>query len=168
MHPSNIHLHLISANEYWELDSGSNSLQRKIHAPKSLHPHLTISTDDLLGFYWHGTYFHLYVTKMYLIVAKWYTHVKYSYICVHVGIPTIDSTRALDDPGRHFVCKGILLNWNGDYPAQSKCAGTHDKVCHWCTYKSEPAPEINRRKWGSFRQWLPPDHRYRTDNRFGP
>jgi hypothetical protein len=186
MHPSNIHLHLISANEYWELDTGSNCLRRKIHAPKSLNPHLSIVTDDLLGFYWHGIYLPICVTNVYPSVSGWYpcvpmcapvcvpigvrtvpicTHVC---TCVSIGFRTVDSTRSLDDNGRVFVCKGILLNWNGDYPAQTKCAGTHDKVCHWCSYKSEPAPEINRRKWASFRRWLPAQHPYRTDGRFGP
>jgi hypothetical protein len=72
MHPSNIHLHLISANEYWELDTGSNCLRRKIHAPRSLNPHLSIGTDDLLGFYWHGTYLPLYATNVYPSVPKLY------------------------------------------------------------------------------------------------
>ena len=41
------------------------------------------------------------------------------------------------------------------------------QVCHWCDFKSQPAPEINRRKWGEFRRWLPANHPYRRDKRFG-
>ena len=55
----------------------------------------------------------------------------------------------------------------GDYPAQAKVTGTHDKVCHWCRYISEPSPETNRRKWCNFRAFLGEDHPYRTAPYFG-
>ena len=101
----------------------------------------------------------------------------------------MDGTVRGDHARRVFLCKSALLYWTGDYPAQSKVSCHHDKVlvhmayththtiaihskhtqqvCHWCTYKSQPAPEINRRKWGEFRRWLPNNHPYRHEARFG-
>ena len=37
-------------------------------------------------------------------------------------------------------------------------SGTHSKTCHWCTYKSQPAPECSRRAWGDYRTHLPENH----------
>ena len=54
MHMSNCHLHLLSANEYWKLDKSAGVLRRRIHAPKSLRPHLTVIVDDLLHAYSTG------------------------------------------------------------------------------------------------------------------
>lgn len=51
---SNCHLTLISANEYHELDEAAGILRRRIHAPKSLKPHLSIIADDLLAAYTKG------------------------------------------------------------------------------------------------------------------
>lgn len=51
MHMSNCHLHLLSANEYWEKDAKAGVLRRRVHAPKSLKPHLTVIVDDLLYAY---------------------------------------------------------------------------------------------------------------------
>jgi hypothetical protein len=50
-HMSNCHLHLLSANEYWENDLAANMLRRRIRAPKSLMGHMHIIADDLLGAY---------------------------------------------------------------------------------------------------------------------
>ena len=58
MHMSNCHLHLLSANEYWELDKDAGVLRRRIRAPKSLHPHLVLVVDDLLHAYHKGTFMH--------------------------------------------------------------------------------------------------------------
>jgi hypothetical protein len=55
-HMSNTHLHLIAANEHWELDEGANLLRRRIRAPTSMMPHLHVVTDDLLGAYKRGVY----------------------------------------------------------------------------------------------------------------
>ena len=52
--PANVHLALLSANEYYEIDSESGALRRRIRGPKSLHPHLTVLADDLLGAYTEG------------------------------------------------------------------------------------------------------------------
>lgn len=54
MHMSNCHLHMLSANEYWELDKSAGVLRRRIHAPKSLKPHLIVIVDDLLHAYSTG------------------------------------------------------------------------------------------------------------------
>ena len=51
MHIANCHLHLLSANEFWELDEDAGVLRRRIRAPKSLKPHLIVAVDDLLGAY---------------------------------------------------------------------------------------------------------------------
>jgi hypothetical protein len=51
---SNCHLSLLSANEFWEIDNESGWLRRRIRAPKSLKPHLTIIVDDLIGAYKDG------------------------------------------------------------------------------------------------------------------
>ena len=62
-----------------------------------------------------------------------------------------------------------MLYWTGDYPAQAKASGTHDKMCHWCRYKSDPAPEANRRAWGGYRRYLPANHHMRRASaRLGP
>ena len=52
--PANIHLGLLSANEYYEVDKESGVLRRRIRGPKSLNPHLTVLVDDLLGAYRKG------------------------------------------------------------------------------------------------------------------
>ena len=80
---------------------------------------------------------------------------------------TVDATKPLGDPDRVFRCKVMLLYWTGDYPALAKTSGTHDKTCHWCTYKSTWAPEITRRTWRDFRRFLPMNHAYRKDASWG-
>jgi hypothetical protein len=61
MNTANVHLHLLSGNEYFEVDEGPNILRRRIRGPKSLQPHLHIIVDDLLDFYYNGTFNHLFV-----------------------------------------------------------------------------------------------------------
>ena len=56
LHMSNCHLHLLSANEYWEVDTNAGVLRRRIRAPKSLHPHMVLVVDDLLHAYHKGTH----------------------------------------------------------------------------------------------------------------
>ena len=53
-HAANCHLAMLSASEYWEHDTKANRLRRRIRAPKSLQPHLTIIVDDLLAAYKRG------------------------------------------------------------------------------------------------------------------
>jgi hypothetical protein len=74
------------------------------------------------------------------------------------GVKCIDATVPRNMSSRKFRCHCILLYWTGDYPALAKVSGMHDKCCHWCTYKSEPAPEISRRIFRDFRRYLPKDH----------
>ena len=50
-HMTNCHLHMLSANEFWELDKDAKVLRRTIRNPKSLKPHLIVAVDDLLGAY---------------------------------------------------------------------------------------------------------------------
>lgn len=64
-------------------------------------------------------------------------------------------------PGRFFRCRVCLLCWTGDYPALAAVSGTHSKCCHWCTLRSEHAPEISRRAWLGYRRWLPEDDAWR-------
>jgi hypothetical protein len=109
----------------------------------------------LITFLYHsvplGTQSHIYMT------------------CTHyIGVPVVDASQPEGSQGRQFDCRGVLLHWDGDYPAQCKVGGHHEKVCHWCEYRSEPAPEINRRTWGGFRRWLPANHPYRGSAEFGP
>jgi hypothetical protein len=54
-HVSNTHLHLLSASEHWELDEAANVLRRRVRAPKSLHPLISIIVDDLLAAYKRGS-----------------------------------------------------------------------------------------------------------------
>ena len=56
-HMSNCHMHLLSPNEYWEVDDDAGVLRRLIRAPKSLRPHLSVIVDDLLGAYTRGAVF---------------------------------------------------------------------------------------------------------------
>lgn len=76
----------------------------------------------------------------------------------------------LGTPGRNFRCRVCLCYWTGDHPAQAKSFCMSDKSCHWCLYKSEPAPEVNRRAWGGFRRWLPEGDQVRrpASMRYGP
>ena len=59
-HMSNCHLHMLAANEFWVNDPDAGMLRRKIRAPKSLHAHLSIITDDLLKVYKKGRHFFFY------------------------------------------------------------------------------------------------------------
>lgn len=59
LHMSNCHLHLLSANEYWEVDTKAGVLRRRVRAPKSLHPHLVLVVDDLLHAYHKGSRTHI-------------------------------------------------------------------------------------------------------------
>jgi len=48
-------------------------------------------------------------------------------------------------------------------------SGTHSKTCHWCTFKSTHAAEVNRQCWGEYRRFLPKPHDYRDASAtFGP
>ena len=53
-HMANCHLHMLSGNEFWEIDKKANILRRKIHAPKSLHAHMTIQVNDFRRAYLKG------------------------------------------------------------------------------------------------------------------
>jgi hypothetical protein len=53
-HMTNCHLHLLTANEYWEMDKKAGVLRRLIRAPKSLKPHLGLVVDDLQNVYING------------------------------------------------------------------------------------------------------------------
>lgn len=53
-HISNCHLNMLAASEFWSLDTDANVLRRRVKAPKSLHGHLSIIVDDLLGAYNKG------------------------------------------------------------------------------------------------------------------
>lgn len=55
-HMANVHLTLVGANEYHELNAATNTLVRALHAPKSLKPHLTIIADDLYQAYRTGIF----------------------------------------------------------------------------------------------------------------
>lgn len=132
---SNVHLHMLTACEFWELDPDANVLRRKIRQPKSMMPHLSIIVDDILGVYKHG-------------------------------VPCVDSSLPAGHAQRHFRCRANLLMWTGDYPGQAKVSGTHDKTCHWCVDKSQPAPEVSRRKWGGYRRYLPCGHPLRAPSGF--
>lgn len=54
MNVHNIHLHALSANEYWEEDKDARILRRRIRGPKSLQPYLTVIADDFQDAYWNG------------------------------------------------------------------------------------------------------------------
>lgn len=88
------------------------------------------------------------------------------YCCI--GIRCIDATVPLGRAHRLFRCRCILLYWTGDYPAQALVSGTHSKTCHWCTLKSEAAPEVTRRCWGGYRAFLPEDHPMRAATSYWP
>ena len=156
MHMSNVHLHLLSASEHWELQSKAGLLKRIVRGPKTLKAHLSVIVDDLRAAYLRGVRCHdasiprgvAGTTSMVLLTQ------------------TPSRAHTL---GRAFKCKTLLLFWCGDYPAQAKVSGTHDKCCHWCKYKSEKGIHINRRLWKSFRRYLPEGHHLREASGFhGP
>ena len=60
---ANTHLTMLSGNEYWELDEEARVLRRRIRAPKSLTPHMSIIVDDLLAAYWRGALALLYMLR---------------------------------------------------------------------------------------------------------
>lgn len=51
---ANVHMSMLSANEYYEIDPSAKVLRRRIRAPKSLKAHMSIIVDDLLGAYKKG------------------------------------------------------------------------------------------------------------------
>ena len=51
MHTSNAYMPILSANEHWELDKEAGVLRRRIRGPKTLRPHMSIITDDMIGAY---------------------------------------------------------------------------------------------------------------------
>lgn len=53
-HMSNVHMGMVGANEFYEMDASSGILRRKIRAPKSLRPQLTVLVDDLYSAYTTG------------------------------------------------------------------------------------------------------------------
>jgi hypothetical protein len=53
-HMANVHLGVVSANEYYTVDPESGIMSRKIRSPQSLRPHLTVLTDDLYRVYTRG------------------------------------------------------------------------------------------------------------------
>ena len=55
-HMANVHLSFLSANEHYELNEATNTLQRTLRGPKSLKPHLTIIVDDLYQAYHKGVF----------------------------------------------------------------------------------------------------------------
>jgi hypothetical protein len=77
------------------------------------------------------------------------------------GVRVLDASVPSGHEGRHFRCKCLLLFWTGDYPAQSSVTGQHSKTCHWCQKKSTAAPEVSRRVWDGYRQYLPMNHPWR-------
>ena len=58
-HMANCHMHLLSANEFWEVDGDARVLRRRIRGPKSLSPHMHVIVDDLLGAYTRGSSAHI-------------------------------------------------------------------------------------------------------------
>ena len=50
----NAHLHMLAPSEFWELDEAAGVLRRRIRAPKSLQPLISVITDDLLAAYNKG------------------------------------------------------------------------------------------------------------------
>jgi hypothetical protein len=53
-HMANVHMGMVSANEFYEFDISSGIMIRRIRAPKSLKPQLVVMTDDLYRAYTHG------------------------------------------------------------------------------------------------------------------
>lgn len=158
-HMSNCHLHLLSANEFWQLDREAGVLRRRVRAPKSLVPHMTLVVDDLLGAYRKGLPHFLLSHRRACVPV----------FCDCAGVEVVDASIPLGRPHRRFRCKCCLLFWTGDYPAQAAVSGTHSKTCHWCTMKSAPAPEVTRRVWGDYRRYLPASHELReASGIYGP
>lgn len=67
MHMSNVHLHILAPSEYWEVDKDAGVLRRRVRAPKSLMPHLSVLVDDLLHAYHQGLHCNAH-TNVYLNV----------------------------------------------------------------------------------------------------
>ena len=51
---ANVHLAMLSGNEYYEVDDRSTTLKRRVRGPKSLLPHMSILCDELLQAYREG------------------------------------------------------------------------------------------------------------------
>jgi hypothetical protein len=55
-HMANVHLHMVAASEYWELDADAGVLRRRVRSPKSLMPHMSILVDDYRAAYIEGVH----------------------------------------------------------------------------------------------------------------
>ena len=163
MSMENCHLHLLAPSEHWELDPAANVLRRVIRDHKSLMPYVNVITDDVLGAYNAGN-ISLY-TNVYRYIST-YVNIFRRTSLYSTGIPCVDSSIRPGGEDRVFKCRANLLFWTGDYPAQAKTSGTHEKTCHWCCHKSSPSPESNRRAWVDFRRFLPDNHEYRSQSPF--
>jgi hypothetical protein len=94
-HMTNVHLHLLSANEFWEVDADAGVLRRRVRAPKTLLPHLHVIVDDLILAYKKGitqrhnseiisTYILQYL--YFDIMPSYFTHSALYCICVTYNV----------------------------------------------------------------------------------
>jgi len=137
MSPQNVHLHLFSANEYWELDETANCLRRKVRGPKTLKPHLMVIADDMRRAYYEGV-----PCVDSTIAPALQGHRFHCKVCQLLW--TGDFPAQCKVTGSHTK----TCHW---------CHFKSDKFC----------PEINRRVWGGFRSYLPADDPDRRDVKFG-
>ena len=111
MHMSNVHLHLLSASEHWQVDHEAGLLRRIMRGPKSLQAHLSVIVNDLRAAYVPG------VRCLDASIPRGVAGGTRMYGTYHTNTHTNTQSHT---SGRRFDCKALLLYWCGDYPAQAK------------------------------------------------
>jgi hypothetical protein len=169
-HMSNVHMGMVSANEFYEVDTASGIMSRRIRSPKSLKPQLVIMTDDLYRVYHKGIYTTDFSYEIGDQGRNFRAKVTY-FISLSLSVSLFQMCYMNINmlPLDVYMCvQVILLFWTGDYPALALVSGTHSKTCHWCHYMSAHAPEVSRRCWGDYRCFLPGQHPFRRNANYGP
>jgi len=87
------------------------------------------------------------------------------------GYPIRDCTKAVDDPGRSFRLKTVLLYVSADYPAQRLASGfSHSgkEACHYCEEVGKHSRGVSTIVHGDFYRWLPAGDPDRNGRSNGP
>ena len=135
---SNVHLGLLSGNEYLVPDEKEGKLKRRIRGPKSLVPHLTVISDELVGAYQHG------ITVRDGSMRAGAPGSTFKCRVVLLFWTGDYPAQALSSGTHSKMCHWCTISMH-----------------------SEVAPEISRRCWCGYRRYLPEDHDMRAHAAFG-
>ena len=82
------------------------------------------------------------------------------------GKIVVDHSMDVDDPGREFLLRVVLLFWCGDYPGLGEVTRFKHcgyDACHWCKDRGQHSKGLQRMVYGRYRRWLPDDDEWRHD-----